>query len=787
VKAIKYINKYITKGYDCARMAVQVENNESSGNVVNYDEISQYLNCRYISSQEAVWKLQGHAVHGQSHNVIVLSVHLPDGQQIYFNESRVEEALRRSSTTNTTLTAYFTLNILDPSAHNYLYHDIPKYYIFKDNNWVKRSENSHFGSKAIGRIASVSPKNVELYHIRLLLLSVKGSDATSFEKLKTVDGISYSTYKEAALKRGFINDSNEWKDCMTEATTYMMPNALRSLYSTIVCYCNPSDPIQLLDDFEENMVEDYISLGNTSETSRYLLIQEIKKLIVDNGFDHTHLFPVSEDFSSEIIDQQIQPTLTNLVDEEVLWDKLNEQQNVIANEILKSLLGESDQKCFYIDGPGGSGKTFLYKALIQKAETINKKPLVIAWTGIAATLLPGGMTCHSVFSLPLDLSTISYPRLTNPKKEYLKSIDILIWDEAPMSHNIAFEIIDMVFRDITMSELPFGGKIMVLGGDFRQILPVVKKGSRGSIIQSTIKKSELWKLFKTYQLNTNMRASNDTIFSEWLIKVGDGDIPELGEKKTQYSVNISFNLISEDIVTDVFGESFTAAQSETFSKRAILSPRNDDVCVINEKVLNKLINVEEKCFQSIDTLTDEFGEFNAEDQANIPVEFLNSLNPSSLPPHKLKLKIGCIVILLRNLSLKKGLCNGTRLIVRDFKRNVIQLEIISGVFSGTVHFIPRIKLDTTNNNDLPFNFRRHQFPIRLAYAMTINKSQGQTFEKVGLYLPQPCFSHGQFYTGCSRVKGFDSLKIQIEETSRQGKLRNGTFVTDNVVYKEIFT
>jgi ATP-dependent DNA helicase PIF1 len=98
-----------------------------------------------------------------------------------------------------------------------------------------------------------------------------------------------------------------------------------------------------------------------------------------------------------------------------------------------------------------------------------------------------------------------------------------------------------------------------------------------------------------------------------------------------------------------------------------------------------------------------------------------------------------------------------------------------------------ISLDTSNDPALPFNFVRHQFPVRLAYAMTINKSQGQTFDKVGLYLSEPCFSHSHFYTGCSRAMGNYCLKIQVKDTTRQGKINNGQTVTDNVVYQEIFS
>jgi hypothetical protein len=106
------------------------------------------------------------------------------------------------------------------------------------------------------------------------------------------------------------------------------------------------------------------------------------------------------------------------------------------------------------------------------------------------------------------------------------------------------------------------------------------------------------------------------------------------------------------------------------------------------------------------------------------VEFPNTLNPSGLPQYKLNLKIACIVMLLRNRSVNKGLCNGTRMIVRIFRQNMLQLEIITGAFfEETVHFIPRISLDTSDGPALPLNFVRHQSSVLFADTMTINKSQ----------------------------------------------------------------
>jgi ATP-dependent DNA helicase PIF1 len=143
---------------------------------------------------------------------------------------------------------------------------------------------------------------------------------------------------------------------------------------------------------------------------------------------------------------------------------------------------------------------------------------------------------------------------------------------------------------------------------------------------------------------------------------------------------------------------------------------------------------------------------------------------SGMPPHKLKLKIGAVVMLLRNLDVNQGLCNGFRLIVRHLHNHTIDYEVATGSNKGNRVLIPRITL-TPSDPFLPFKLRRHQFPIRLSFPMTINKSQGQTFDRLGLVLPQPVFSHGQQYVAFSRFRSLTSIKAQLikEEKNSEKK------------------
>jgi hypothetical protein len=262
-------------------------------------------------------------------------------------------------------------------------------------------------------------------------------------------------------------------------------------------------------------------------------------------------------------------------------------------------------------------------------------------------------------------------------------------------------------------------------------------------------------------------------FADWLLYFGNNELETIDEDYIKCPDMMVFPPADTRAMAVAIYPRLHEGQAtnEYLCERAILAPRNNEVSLINGMVLSYLPGVQ------VDFLSADFAE-DTEVANTYPSEFLNTLEVNGMPSHKLPFKIGAPVMLLRNLDPSAGLCNGRCLIVRRFTMRVVEAKIITGKGADNVAFISRIKFISDNSN-LPFTFARKQFPLQLAYAMTINKSQKQTLSHVGLHFADDIFSHGQLYVVFSRAKAPMNVKVQLLKTvhGRIGLMRN-------VVYEE---
>ncbi|KAH9073914.1 hypothetical protein Ae201684P_003413 [Aphanomyces euteiches] len=466
---------------------------------------------------------------------------------------------------------------------------------------------------------------------------------------------------------------------------------------------------------------------------------------------------------------------------------MTEEHEVFYNDVMSEITKESNVrrgKVYFLEGEGGSGKTIISNILLAQVRSMNKIALAVASSGLAALNLIGGTTAHSRFCLPRSLHELSRcdVRKQSHLAELLRLTELIIWDECSMMHKYAVEAVDHMLQDLMDNALPFGGKVVIFSGDFKQMLPVILKGTPGLILEACLKNSYLWSNVAKFHLTVNMRLTNNNSesvreFAGLLKSIGHGTYPTCTELGADYirlpdDLAIPYNSPDdlESFLHSVYQDMNNLRINELrpyFGCRAILAPKHSVVADINTTLLERLTSDGEMTYLSADSVAEKRD--SDADACEFPIEFLNSIDINNFPSHKLHLKVGCPIILLRNLCTSEGMCNGTRLIVLELKTRCIKAQIMNGSHKNKIVYIPRTTtIHDGEQNNYPFELRRRQFPVQVAFAMTIHKAQGQTISHVGVYLQNPAQAKGniKFLVANGQYEGLPGI------------------YTKNVVYQE---
>ena len=856
VNAIKYHLKYINKGLDSATFTVDDANPSSDvsqdSNETETNEVQEYLNNRYVSPGEGCWRLRGNEVAGRKPSVSRLQIHLEGEQTVYFDADEKDQSMERiERSERTKLTSYFDLNARDEYARNLLYREIPEHYTWDQNSrkWKRRKRNPSGNEMLdmIGRIYSIHPAQIQLYALRLLLNHVRG--ATSYTDIRTVDGVVHESFQAAAIALNLVKNDFIWIECMKEANdTHTNINSLRKLFVSILVNCEVSDHRALYENFKTDLCSDFTykykrefprhpllsglssddgeqhanDNNNTSSKKSWPLQQYainsalilLQRLLKDQNKTMDEYGLPSPDIDKEHFVQNCLADQYTYDEDDLLpeqakaffeanYPKLNSDQKCVFERI-KHLVENrsSDGKLIFLDAPGGTGKTFTLNVLISWMRMEGHEVATSATSGIAATLLYNGRTAHNRFKLPFHPHKESFCSVKKQSDDakFLRSMGLAIIDEGPMLNKLCYEALHRTLVDLAPEsdkKKKFGGKLILVSGDFRQLLPVIEKANRSKIVGHTLKHSSvLWdEDVITLQLRENMRVKNEIAqcphnhdklkaYEEWLLSLGEGRLRSHATIDNSNIIEIPTEMCvdtKEECVDSVFDDfERNIGNAEYFQSRIILAATNEIVNQVNDSMVERIPGDLHE-FASIDTVGD------IDSTTMFPTEFLNSLSLSGLPEHMLKLKKDTVVILLRNMDIKAGHCNGTRYLVKHIGKYRLVLHKLDckEEDKNKVLILPRIPM-RYGGQSFPFELTRLQFPLKIAFALTINRAQGQSAKKCGVLLPKNVWTHGQIYVAFSRCGNPECIFVWAEQSQfEEYKLDKTKKYVKNVVYREV--
>ena len=352
-----------------------------------------------------------------------------------------------------------------------------------------------------------------------------------------------------------------------------------------------------------------------------------------------------------------------------------------------------------------------------------------------------------------------------------------------MANRAVLACVEECCRKVMGSETLFGGKVVVLLGDFRQTCPVVPHGTKADILNACISQCPFWPQSHVARLLTPVRNAEDPVLASFVDEIGDGAGPRVDLSFLTRTTN------TEDIITFVYGQDIINDPAAC-TRRSILAPTNAQVDTYNNAIL-RLLDSASRHYNAADTLEEhaeavEMANHNSDTDFNSPLpnpdavlDYVRYRRPNGMPDYNLTVKVGGIYRLLRNFSIDLGLVKNVRVVVIGLGSKLITIRLLRGTQTPETDpgdiLLPRI----TFKERLPSGHTlcRRQFPLAPAYASTFHSCQGLTLDCVGVDLTQEVFTHGQLYTALSRIRRRSDAIVRLPTLECS--------TTTNVTYKEL--
>ncbi|RXW13239.1 hypothetical protein EST38_g12616 [Candolleomyces aberdarensis] len=743
----QYLFKYIHKGPDRARYRVFDPDGEE---VIN--EIEDYWNARYLL---AVTSLSVHLENNPSNQQFDNGDGLgslskleryflrPDGVFHSRDGEKRFEAL--------TFTDYYTTFRLAP--YNPDRDNDPRFFRERPNGVNAPQLHVILGDKShqhLARIETVRPTRGDVFYLRVILMNCP---SRSFIDARTVAGTPYHTFQQAAIALGLFGDGNEALFAIEEGVaTLRTPREIRVLFIHLLIHDCIEAPLQIWQQFGEYMSFDFTLRNNgLVDLGMNAALQEMAFFLAEYGKSlHQYGLP-----------QPIE-RMAELTHELQRWAGREERLNLYADEI--SALFNAEQVALYDAVLSAVNRGIPF----SKLRAARKIVLATATSAFAAQLYEGGRTTHSTFKVPVNEKNEmlkSAIDIGDSRSELIHEASLIIWDEAPMANRAVLSCVNDILKDIMGNDLPFGGKVIILLGDFRQTCPVIRGGSRAQVVSASIKSSPLWASFTVHRLIHPIRNAGDPPFSTFVNSIGDGGGPEVP------LAGLSIVQDKEVLTNFVFPHEIILNPSACVT-RSILAPTNAQVDDYNILILNRLEG-DTRVYFAADSLKEV-------DEAALPapegiLDYVQKFTPPGVPPHSVTIKVESVCRLLRNFSIDRGLVKNVRVVVKGVGAWLITVQVLreDGPMAEEI-LIPRITFQTELKSG--HTLCRRQFPLAPAYATTFNSCQGLTLDRVGVDLTSPVFSHGQLYTAISRIRNRNDGMILLPP---------GEASTTNVTYHEI--